>query len=135
MPATGLPVTALYAALLAPLLIVLSVRVIVFRRAERVSLGDGGHAVLLRRVRAHANFIEYAPFALILLGVLESLHAAPLLLHAAGASLLAGRIAHAMALSNPRGIMVLRVAGMMLTFAAITIAAAGCLAMLALRWA
>lgn len=133
MPATGLSVTAVYAALLAPLLIVLSVRVIAFRRAERVSLGDGGHTVLLRRVRAHANFIEYAPFALILLGLLESLHAAPLLLHAVGASLLAGRIAHAVALSNPRGIMVLRVTGMMLTFASIAVAAVGCLAMLALR--
>lgn len=133
MPTIGLPVTALYAALLAPLLIVLSVRVIAFRRAERVSLGDGGHSALQRRVRAHANFIEYAPFALILLGLLESLRGAPLVLHAVGAAFLAGRIAHAIALSNPRGIMALRVAGMALTFAAITVAAVGCLAMLATR--
>lgn len=133
MPATGLPVTALYAALLAPVLIVLSVRVIAFRRAERVSLGDGGHTVLLRRVRAHANFIEYAPFALILLGLLESLRGAPAFLHVVGVTLLLGRVTHAIALSNPRGIMVLRVAGMVLTFTAITVAAIGCLAMLALR--
>lgn len=133
MPTNGLPVTALYAGLLAPLLIILAVRVIAFRRAERVSLGDGGNAVLLRRVRAHANFIEYAPFTLLLLGALESLRAAPALLHAVGGALLLGRIAHATALSNPRGIMLLRVGGMALTFTAIALAAIGCLAMVATR--
>lgn len=133
MPAAGLPVTALYAALLAPVLIVLAVRVIAFRRAERVSLGDGGNTVLLRRVRAHANFIEYAPYTLLLLGLLETLRAAPAYLHAIGIALLAGRIAHAIALSSPGGIMLLRVGGMALTFTALTLAALGCLAMLAMR--
>ena len=58
-------VTALYAALLTPLFVILSVRVIALRRANGAALGDGGNPVLLRRIRVQANFAEYAPLALI----------------------------------------------------------------------
>ena len=49
-------VTALYAALLTPLFILLSARVIGARRASSAALGDGGDPVLLRRMRVQANF-------------------------------------------------------------------------------
>ena len=62
-------VTAFYAALLAPLFVVLSVRVILFRRGSGSTLGDGGDPVLLRRIRVQANFAEYVPLALILMGL------------------------------------------------------------------
>jgi uncharacterized membrane protein YecN with MAPEG domain len=59
-------VTALYAAPLALLFLVLSVRVIQRRRSGQVALGDGGDHLLLRCMRVQANFAEYVPIALIL---------------------------------------------------------------------
>ena len=46
-------VTPIYAGILAIVLFVLSVRVMQVR--GRVSLGDGGDPVVLRRMRGHAN--------------------------------------------------------------------------------
>jgi len=46
-------------------------RIAALRKQFRVSIGDGGQEPLLRRMRAQANFIENAPFVLILLGGLE----------------------------------------------------------------
>jgi uncharacterized membrane protein YecN with MAPEG domain len=42
-------VTSIYAGLLALLFVVLSLRVIGFRRSARVALGDGSNANLMRR--------------------------------------------------------------------------------------
>lgn len=121
-----MPVTALYAALLAPLLILLSVRVIRLRRSERVAIGDGGDASLLRAMRVHANFSEYVPLALVLMGLAESLATAPLLLHALGATLVAGRLSHAYGVSKAKETLAFRVAGMAMTFATIGTLAALC---------
>lgn len=92
-------ITALYASLLAPLLILLSLRVIRRRRSVQAAIGDAGDPLLRRRMRVQANFVEYVPMALILLGLAESLHTAPWLLHLFGACLLAGRLAHAIGVS------------------------------------
>ena len=122
-----MPVTALYAALLAPLFVLLSVRVIGGRREARTALGDGGDPALLRRMRVHANFAEYAPFALLLLALAESLGTRTWLLHVIGAILLIGRLLHAAGVSRHPEIPRLRVAGMALTFAAIGVGALACL--------
>ena len=68
-----MPITALYAALLAPVYIILAARVIGARRAGNTAAGDGGGTTLLRRMRVHAKFAEYVPFVLTLLGLSESL--------------------------------------------------------------
>ena len=70
-----MPITAFYAALLAMLFMVLSFRTIEQRRNARVEIGTGEDAELLRRYRVHVNFAEYVPFALLLLGLAESLKA------------------------------------------------------------
>ena len=88
-------VTALYASLLTPLFVILSVRVIAMRRDTGAPLGDGGNPELLRSMRVHANFAEYVPLALILLGLAESLHTSVWLLHCFGWALLIGRLSHA----------------------------------------
>ena len=119
-------VTALYAALLAGLLIFLSIRVIGRRREARVEIGSGDDTELLRRMRVHANFIEYAPFALLLMALAESLKAPSIWLHALGAMLLVGRVVHAYGLSQTPHILRLRVWGMRLTFAVIGLAAMTC---------
>ena len=68
---TPIPVTLASAAAAVFLNIWLGSRIAAFRRDFKVSVGDGGHEPLLRRMRAQANFIEHAPFFLILLGALE----------------------------------------------------------------
>ena len=60
-----------YAALLALYYIYLSINVVKIRKAEGISLGNGSHASLERATRAHGNFIEYVPFALILIFLAE----------------------------------------------------------------
>ena len=57
-----LPATALYAALLAALFILLSLRVIGARRVHRVALG-APNPLVERAVRAHGNCAEYVPLA------------------------------------------------------------------------
>ncbi len=81
-----------YAALLAFFYIYLSFNVIKVRRAEQISLGDNGNATLQRAVRAHANFMEYVPFALILLFLAEYQGLASHYCHILGGALLVGRV-------------------------------------------
>lgn len=119
-------ITALYASLLAVLFLFLSVRVIGWRRQQRVEIGHGEDVQLLRRMRVHANFAEYAPFTLLLMALAENLGPPHVLVHLVGLTLLAGRTMHAYGLSQTPHILKYRVWGMTLTFAAIGIAAMIC---------
>lgn len=94
-----MPIIPVYAAALAPLFILLSTRVILARRGRRLGFGNGGDEDVERRIRVHANFAEYVPLALILLWMAETMGAGPEWLHLFGATLVAGRIAHALFLS------------------------------------
>ncbi len=114
-----LRVVPIYAALLALLFLVLSIRVIRIRSAERISVGAGRSKVLERRMRVQANFAEYVPFTLLLLAMAELRGAATLLIHALCVVLLTGRIAHAWGMSPEHENLRLRVAGMAGTFASI----------------
>lgn len=49
----------------------LALRVGQVRRAEKVSVGDGGNPRLIARMRAQLNFVEYTPFILILIALIE----------------------------------------------------------------
>jgi uncharacterized membrane protein YecN with MAPEG domain len=122
-------ITAVYAALLALMLVILSARVIGFRRAKRVSLGDGGDAELRGRIRAHGNFTEYAPMALLLMALAEIQGGPHWLIHALGVALLAGRVVHAVAVSPVEQNMMLRLTGMSLTLTVLAVAAAANLAL------
>ena len=119
-------VTAFYAALLAALFLFLSFRVIAQRRHARVEIGTGEDAELLRRMRVHANFAEYAPFALLLLTLAETLKAPSIWLHALGLALVAARAIHAYGLSQTPHILRFRVLGMTMTFGVIGLAALTC---------
>jgi uncharacterized membrane protein YecN with MAPEG domain len=120
-----LPITSLYAGLLALLFIALSARVIAFRRSERVSLGDGESKDLRQRCRAHANFAEYTPIGLILLACVE-LQAAPgIAVHLLGLMLLIGRGLHARAFWIHPMNFTFRTWGMLLTFGMIGLSAIG----------
>ncbi|MEM8793518.1 MAG: MAPEG family protein [Pseudomonadota bacterium] len=129
----ALPITAFYAGILALWLLFLTASVIQLRRAHRVSLGDGGVDQLECRIRGHANAVEQAPIAIILLGLNEGLAAAGLMLHIFGVMLVAGRVLHGVHFLEKRKGLLLRQIGMMLTitataamaFRAIYIAASG----------
>ena len=124
-----LRITAFYAALLAVLFLYLSVRVIGWRRQRRVEFGHGEDLELLRRMRVHANFAEYVPFALLLMALAESMVPPDLVVHLAGLLLIVGRLLHAYGTSQSPPIMRYRVYGMTLTFSAIALAAIACLAL------
>src|SRR6478736_2678536 len=90
----AMAITMLYAGALALVLIMLSVRTIQARAATKVFMGDGGNPLLLRRMRGMANFVEYVPMALILMGLLETHGERRWEIHALGATLLVARLAH-----------------------------------------
>lgn len=112
----NLDITPIYAALLALLFIFLSLRTIRLRRRHRIALGDGDNPELRRAMRAHANFAEYVPFALLLVFFAERDGAHPAVVHALGLALLAGRLLHAWGVSQPREDFRFRVTGMVLSF-------------------
>jgi len=89
-----LPVTLAAAAVALFINMWLGSRIAAFRQKFKVGVGDGGHEPLLRRMRAQANFIEHAPFFLILLGALELDGANRLGLAIVAAIFLVARIAH-----------------------------------------
>ncbi len=83
-------VTPLYAGLLTLWFLVLSARVVNLRR-RGIPFGDNGEVGVIRIVRAQANFAEYVPLALLLMGVLEVSRHSIYVLHALGLTLLVAR--------------------------------------------
>lgn len=106
-------ITSIYASLAALLIVRLSLSVIKLRRKNRVSVGDGGNEQLQLAIRTHANAVEYIPITLLLLLTLELNGAPTILIHVLGATLLIGRILHAMGL--PEKDFKKRVLGMQIT--------------------
>jgi uncharacterized membrane protein YecN with MAPEG domain len=96
-------ITALYAGLCGLLLVALYVRVSQRRLATKIGMGTGGDAILEQRIRAHGNFIESVPIALVLLYLLEQTGGDPLYIHAFGMTLLLARIGHAQGISTTLG--------------------------------
>jgi len=113
-----MPATPTYAALLSLMFVGLSLRTIRLRRRFQVAIGDGRNPLLQRAMRVNANFAEYVPLALLLIWFVE-LHDGPRLhVHVLGIALLIGRLLHAWGVSQEKENFRYRVAGMMLTFAA-----------------
>jgi uncharacterized protein len=112
--------TMLFAGLCALLQCALTVLVIVRRVQANVTLMDGGDTPLLRRIRAHGNFTETVPLALILLALLELRGLPPTWLWALGSCLLLGRVLHATSLLT-NGAKWSRLAGMALTLTVLSV--------------
>ncbi|GJE61382.1 MAPEG family protein [Methylobacterium trifolii] len=94
--------TAFYAALLALLYVGLSGWVVAGRLSGDVLIGDGGEDALTRRIRAHGNFSEYVPLALVLVGLLEAHGAAPGLVRTLLVLLLLARLLHPVGMLAPK---------------------------------
>lgn len=119
-------ITPLYAGLLAFLYFYLTARVVKARVRAKVSIGDGQDRLLLRAMRVHSNFAEYAPFTLLLLGFGELMAAPWWSLHGLGFALLAGRLLHAAGLGREPDQFLFRRYGMYLTVVALIGAAIQC---------
>ncbi len=87
-------VTPLYALPVAAIYLVLWFRVSAVRGATGISFGDGGNALLLRRIRQHGNCAEWSAFVLILMILAEGMGTPAIWLHISGALLVVGRLAH-----------------------------------------
>lgn len=122
-----LDVTSVYGALIAFIFLGLSARVIIYRRTKGISLGDSGDKSLLKRMRAQANCAEYAPFALLLLALVELSGAPSLAVHVLGMMLFAGRLIHAWGFSASPPVMGARVLGTALTLTMVLVSALGLL--------
>jgi uncharacterized membrane protein YecN with MAPEG domain len=126
MPNFPLNMTVLYAGLLALLGLFLAIMVTRARAASRVDLGDGGKEPLMRAIRVHANFCEYVPLALIVIGLTEMAGGPRWLVHALGVALVLGRVLHAQGLYSSSGRSLGRGAGTSLTWLVLLVAGAVC---------
>jgi len=91
-------ITPIYSALLALMLVGLSVHVIRGRRLMSIGLGDFNNIEMMRRIRAQANFAEYAPIFLILLGFAEYNRLPHWAVHLIAILFVVGRVMHAYSL-------------------------------------
>ncbi|WP_066528487.1 MAPEG family protein [Erythrobacter sp. CCH5-A1] len=91
---TVLPVTLAAAAAAGILNIWLALRINAARSASGVYLGDGGSEALQRRMRSQANYVEYTPFVLALILVIELSGKGSWWLGVVAAVYFAGRIGH-----------------------------------------
>jgi uncharacterized protein len=97
----SLPITLTIAAGAALVNIWLMVRCGQARTKGKVSIGDGGDEHLIRRMRAHANFVESTPFVLILIAALElTSKSSPLWLWYVGIAFIFGRLAHGLGMDG-----------------------------------
>jgi uncharacterized membrane protein YecN with MAPEG domain len=90
-----LPITLTFAAACALLNFWLAIRCARFRIKDKILHGDAGHGLLARRMRAHANYIEYTPIVLILFGLVEMAVGASLWLWIGALAYVVARVAHA----------------------------------------
>jgi len=95
-----LPMTLTIAAACAVLNIWLALRVSQRRIKGKVMIGDGGSGALQAAVRAHANFVEYAPFVLILVAGIELAGGSATWLWIAGIVFVLGRVAHGLGMDR-----------------------------------
>ena len=103
------------------LLVVIQFGLTAFVGAYRVKSGidflDGGDVTMTRRMRAHGNFTETIPIALIAMILAELSGAPAMLLWGGGAALVLGRLIHVHAIVT-RGMAPGRGIGMAMTFLA-----------------
>jgi uncharacterized membrane protein YecN with MAPEG domain len=120
---TLLSITPIYVAVLGLIFVPITMRVGLYRINNKIDLGDGGDQILLRIMRAQANFVETVPLVVIMLVLMELAGATSTWLHSLGGLLVVGRVLHYLALTK-MGPFIGRPIGMFATFGSY-LAAAG----------
>lgn len=109
-----LPTTLSLAAAAAIINIWITIRIGRLRMAGKILYGDGGNELLMRRMRAHANFIENTPLALILIAAIELSGKGGQWLPIVGALFMLARVIHPLGMDGGR-MHRLRTAGALVT--------------------
>jgi uncharacterized protein len=118
-------ITLLFIGILALLQCALTALVISRRLKAKVSLLDGGDKPLIARMRAHGNFTETVPIAIIMMAFLEMRGVPNAWLWLIGTSLTLGRVLHAVCLMTRKPSWG-RLGGMGLTVAVISLQGVAC---------
>jgi len=117
MPFTPPVVSALTAGVLIVMQMVLMLAVILARRRNRQSLGDGGNPDMLLAIRRHGNFAENAALFIAGFTLLELADGHGPALEIMCAVFVLARISHAIGLSMPTTVNRFRLAGIVATVA------------------
>ena len=108
--------TALTAAGIAALInLWLAIRCGQVRTKSSISIGDGGNDALIRRMRAHSNFIEFTPIVLILIALVEYSAGTTTWLWAVMALYMLGRVAHGIGMDGAGPLEKGRMVGILIT--------------------
>lgn len=91
----ALPITSILTGVCVLLMVLLSLPVSLRRRKLKAARGDAGDRSLGNLIRAHGNFIEYAPLGLLALALVEAGGWGPEYVWTLGGLLVGGRIVHA----------------------------------------
>lgn len=97
---TILPITLTAAGAAGLINIWLAMRCGRVRTSQKISIGDGGNEALVAAMRAQANFVEYTPFVLVLLAVIELAWGSPLWLWIVSGVYLLGRVGHGLGMTG-----------------------------------
>ena len=114
-------ITAIFAAILGLIAAGLTVNVIMHRVRLGVENGDGGQPQMAQAIRAHGNFAEHVPLALILIGSAEMLIMRSWIIYALGTTLLVARLLSMIGLTRSLGPSFPRQAGAGLTILVISV--------------
>lgn len=108
-----LPITLSAAGAAALINLWLAIRCGRVRTSEKINMGDGGNDKLVAAMRAHSNFVEYTPFVLILIALIEMATGTSTWLWIVSAVYLLSRVAHGLGMTGglPQG----RVIGIIVT--------------------
>lgn len=115
--------TLLFAAIFGVLHIIFTLRVGAYRFKNKISLGDGDDKELRNRIRAHGNFTENVPLALLLLLINDLNNTPDNVLIALGTVLLVSRLIHYLTIATRRLPVALRPLSMLGTLGSILVSA------------
>jgi uncharacterized membrane protein YecN with MAPEG domain len=109
--------SALTAGVLILIQMALMLTVVLARRRNRQSIGDGGHPKLLAAIRRHGNFAENAAIFVAGFTLLEVLGGSRTMIMTMCAAFVVGRISHIIGLSMANTLNPFRIAGVAITAA------------------
>ena len=115
--------TLIFAAIFGILHVIFTLRVGGYRFKSKISLGDGGDNELRNRIRAHGNFTENVPIALLLLLLNDLIGTSDRTLMILGSVLLVSRLLHYVMIVTRNLPMVLRPISMIGTLGTILVSA------------
>jgi uncharacterized membrane protein YecN with MAPEG domain len=104
-------ITTLYAGILGVMAIGIAVAVGRTRASSGISIGDGSNVELIVAMRRHANFIEFVPMTLIVIGLLELSGVGSTVIHVLGGGLVVARLSHAIGFRTDESLQILRSIG------------------------